>query len=101
MGDSVVGAHNELHSDQGARQDERRGAHVTRLSRFTTLPGWSSRSRIWFALKPFPGRLALAPRSVGRRTVSAWHRCRLTLRADPARSPVDFRRSRIRRTGPV
>jgi hypothetical protein len=78
MGDHVVGAHTDLHSDQDARRGEHPGrSRVISLSRFMTLPDRSSRSRIWLALRRFRGLSVLAPQFA-------------RLRADPAMSRSRF-----------
>jgi len=60
-GEDPVGAHTDLHNDQGPSQESIRGGHGIRSSRFTTLPGWSSRSLILFGLKHFHEHLVSAP----------------------------------------
>ena len=61
MGDSVVGAHHDLHSDQGARQGDHPGRSRDPNIKVHDIAWSVSRSRIWFALKRFRGRSALAP----------------------------------------
>ena len=57
----TVGAHNELHSEQGARRVSTPVEPAIRSSRSPTSPGSSSRSRIWIAPRRSPAPSASPP----------------------------------------